>query len=125
MLAVLLCAIPLSALAHDWEKAYDGKDMTFYIDTKSIKREGKLVSALELMDYKKSQTAAGKKYRSLVQLVYYDCSRKRRGIRHTTVYPRGMGKGKVLDSAYVEPDLQRVDRKSVGRAILDFVCDRR
>jgi hypothetical protein len=103
LLALALAAAP--AAAYDWVEISSDYESTFYFDRASLKRDGDIVEALLLWDFRETQLTRRpiKPYLSAARLTRFDCAKGGRANVETTLYRGNMATGEVTD-VYRTPD---------------------
>ncbi len=112
----------------DWqavEKDYLAPGLqTVYIDPESIRREGDLVTMLQLIDFTWMQGNPRGPTRFLSTKTHkqFDCAEKRLRLLAFTEFSGGMGKG-ILAHGYVDKDnWLPVEPESINQALWEVAC---
>ena len=94
-LALLVLANPARAQLWDYVvTSVDGS--AYYIDPLSIKREGRIVSYVQLTNTPKGTKTAGKAMLSFVQYKRNDCERNLMNISRLVGYEKELAKGSIV-----------------------------
>ena len=123
--AIFLCIVSVFAFAEDWARIRKVSIGTIYVDTGSIKREGRLMTALILVDFRQPQTdrETQRLFRSALSNESYDCRGNRAGTTDYTTYSGNMGRGTVIHRRpVVALDLKAAPPESLAEARLKYVC---
>jgi len=91
--------------------------VTVYADLGTIRRNGNLVKAWHLNDFKTVQTVNGVSYLSVKAQHEYDCTKNRERIIALTKFSGNMGSGKVV---YKDSDTRKWKLGSPGSASHDL-----
>ncbi|HET7634606.1 MAG TPA: surface-adhesin E family protein [Burkholderiales bacterium] len=126
----LLALLPAVAAAAQWEAINQsvGKALV-YLDKDSVKAQNGVVEAWLRFDFAEPQHTkiGGKTFRSIKQLLYFDCAEARYERVKQIMYSAGQGMGEVVGSytwkqqqRRYEPVLPHTD----SAIIYEFVCHR-
>jgi hypothetical protein len=100
---------------------------TVYVDPDSIRREGNLVTMLQLIDFEWMQGSARgpTRFMSTETHKQLDCAGKRLRLLAFTEFSRGMGTG-VAAGGYVDRDnWLSIEPDSINQALWEFACGRK
>lgn len=93
----LLVLVSGSASAQLWDYIVTSVDgSAYYIDPLSIKREGHIVSYVQLTNIPKGSRTAGKSILSVVQYKRNDCERNLMNISRLVGYEKELAKGSIM-----------------------------
>ena len=122
--AIFLCLLSASAFAEDWARIIRFPAGTIYVNTSSIKKQGRLTTAQILVDFRKHQTdrASKKLIRSALSTESYNCTGKRFGSTDFTSLTGQMGRGSVIATRSNPLELKDVPPDSLAEARLKYVC---
>ena len=95
ILVLMMLAKPASAQLWDYiVTSVDGS--AYYIDPLSIKREGRVVSYVQLTNIPKGSRTAGKSMLSVVQYKRNDCEQNLMNISRLVGYEKELAKGSIM-----------------------------
>jgi hypothetical protein len=112
----------------DWIRAgsspADGGFDTYY-DPATIRNDGNIATMWHLHDFKTAQQVAGKAYRSLRNLVAYDCREPRRRTLRFAWQAQNMGAGETIAHRDAPAGWVPVVPGSMGAVLRALACARR
>lgn len=120
-----LASVPAQTAPHQgkWEGLYMAELGLYYIDARSIRREGAHTEVWTMLDYKKPQsTADGKAFLSTQSLLMLNCSMKMGRIMHMTYYSGAMAAGNEVLKQGMLHDWMEIDPGSPVQRIAKRVC---
>ena len=127
LLTILLTFISLNAMA-EWTLVAASTDDSpdfFYMDKRTIKREGNKVSAWTLTNYANPKDFSGKLYLSIKSKSSYDCRDETEKILSIVWYEESNGKGKVIDSFHPkanELETRVIVPDTIGAMLMNLAC---
>ena len=122
-LALLVLANPARAQLWDYVvTSVDGS--AYYIDPLSIKREGRIVSYVQLTNTPKGTKTAGKAMLSFVQYKRNDCERNLMNISRLVGYEKELAKGSIVTIEMVsETAWIKITPNKISDIIHQEVCN--
>ena len=122
-LSVLVLANPARAQLWDYVvTSVDGS--AYYIDPLSIKREGRIVSYVQLTNTPKGTKTAGKAMLSFVQYKRNDCERNLMNISRLVGYEKELAKGSIVTIEMVsETAWIKITPNKISDIIHQEVCN--
>lgn len=130
LLVILLTAISTHAMA-GWTlvaKSTDDSPNFYFIDKRTIKREGSKVSAWTLTNYATPQDFSGRFYLSIKAKSFYDCKDETEKVLSMVWYEESDGNGKVIDSFH--PKANEVETRvivpdTIGDMLMKAACGKK
>ena len=121
-LTILLLSILISFNSYGkWQEiAKDTEDVVYYINPDSITRFKDSVTVKVLQDFPKPQVYG---FRSLVLSARGDCKAHTFREEKVSYHQQKMGRGASLYEGSVQAGSTEVPKGSIGRIILDYVCN--
>lgn len=124
-LLLLLIFVNSSANAQLWDYIVTSVDgSAYYIDPLSIKRQGQVVSYVQLTNIPKGTRSAGKVILSVVQYKSNDCERNLVNISRLVGYERELAKGSIV-TIEMTPEItwSKITPNKIGDIIHQEVCN--
>ena len=114
-----------SARAQLWDYVVTSVDgSAYYIDPLSIKREGRIVSYVQLTNAPNGTRAAGKSMLSFVQYKRNDCERNLMNISRLVGYEKELAKGSIVTIEMVsETTWVKITPNKISDIIHQEVCN--
>lgn len=108
-----------TAIAANWVKIDDSDDAVIYADRGSIKVNGDVISYWEKWEYKKGQTIAGKRFKSIVMYTHIDCNQKDFADTTKIFYDKD---GNVVISGDFPLDMKIIPPGTIEESISTIMC---
>ena len=101
----------------------NANNVTIYIDSETISRNGYMVELWFIFDYKRPRRLASDvHYLSMKRHYKYDCAIEWSRLLATTFFLSNMGKGHVLDDIVEEDNWRPVPDAGFGRTMMESAC---
>jgi hypothetical protein len=113
-----------SNAAAKWTQVGDdvGQDEKIFVNKKSIRKDGPLVTIWALIDYESPQSIGGKDQLSTRSLDEYDCQKKQYRTLNLYWYSGHKGKGKIVYSELLPGKMQPIIPNSVVERVWKITC---
>lgn len=125
LISLALLALANPAKAQLWDYVVTSVDgSAYYIDPLSIKREGRIVSYVQLTNTPKGTKTAGKAMLSFVQYKRNDCERNLMNISRLVGYEKELAKGSIVTIEMVsETAWIKITPNKISDIIHQEVCN--
>jgi len=102
----------------------DAAGLAVYIDTATIRQNGKLAKMWQLYDYKTVQRVAGDSLLSFKRFNEYDCNGERTRMLGYTWFSGNMGNGQVVYSTTEVQQWEPVVSRSINHTLWKVACSK-
>ena len=125
LLLIILLPPALAQAEWTWVSTLSGGEVTVYVDSATIKRNGNVVEFSTLIDYATVRTLSGAPFQSATMQDEIDCARKRSRTLAVSSHSEAMAGGHVVSTSTGYAAWAPVAPKTVPAAILKFVCKKK
>ena len=102
----------------------DAAGLAVYVDTATIRQNGKLAKMWQLYDYKTVQRVAGDSLLSFKRFNEYDCKEERTRMLGYTWFSGNMGNGQVVYSTTEVQQWEPVVSRSINHTLWKVACSK-
>ena len=128
LILLLLMVVSTNVMA-EWTRVSESADgdITYYVDTGTIKRKGNKVKMWDLFDYKTVQKSSdGKEYLSSLSRNEYDCEEETKRMLDFYWYSGNMKNGGVVISyPNVKDEGTSILPESIGETLFKIACGKK
>ena len=123
ILVMLLAIVSGNALAEEWIEIGGGKELTIYVESTFVHKEGDRVKIWTLHNFKTARKATGRTYKSMKMQSEYNCKEETTRILFLSEYSENNGGGKMVysDSPH-NSNWRPVPPDSTSKALLEIAC---
>jgi len=126
ILFLVILQIPTLAQAEwTWVSTRSRGEVTIYVDTATIKRNGSVAEFATLFDYATVRTLSGAPFQSATMQDEIDCVAKRTRTLAVSSYSGPMGGGHVVSTATGYAPWTPIGAKTIAAATLKLVCKKK
>jgi hypothetical protein len=122
LLLIILLSPALARAEWTWVSTRSGGEVTIYVDSATIKRNGNVAEFSTLFDYATVRTLSGAPFRSATMQDEIDCARKQSRTLAVSSHSEPMAGGHVVSTATGYAPWISVAPRTIPAAILKFVC---
>lgn len=124
VLMMVCTSFTAEAVSDRWTRIFSDADRSVYLDTSSIREQGKYLKAWTLLSNKNWNG----RFNSVVSLDYFDCATRRRAVKQQSYHPDVDGVENEVGHSFFEDDkLQFRDAAptSASENMLTVVCSKK
>ena len=127
VLLIVLLAMVSSDVAAAWIKVNENAEFTTYGDPSTIHKKGYVANMQSMFDFKAVQTllADSAKYASTKQTGEYDCRDERTKLLTSTLFAKGMARGRVVHRYKLQLEWQTLKANSPTEALWKLACGKK
>ena len=127
LLPTLLLSLASTGALADWTSIGESRDfpITYYLDFKSVHKQGQSVTVWELMDFDTPQglKGSGDKYLSSTLEMEFDCNERQSRILSLNMFAGNMGMGKnIFSASFPSAPWEPVPPVSVTKELWNSAC---
>lgn len=122
---IILLSPALAQAEWTWVSTLSGGEVTVYVDSATIKRNGNVVEFSTLFDYATVRTLSGAPFRSATMQDEIDCVGKQSRTLAVTSHSEAMAGGHVVSTSTGYAAWAPIAPKTIPAAILKFVCKKK